>query len=87
MAVRRIDNNGAYYNLDSLLAKPVCLGGEAELKSFLRAKLTDDKTQMLLVVRPDVAQNGKWEDCSDVTQSESVVRDGNLEVHLTGGAN
>jgi len=65
MAVRRIDTDGMYYNLDSLLSKPECLGDETEFKSFIQAKFTDDKTQMLLVVEPDVVLNGKWEDCGD----------------------
>nr|XP_057912266.1 josephin-2 isoform X2 [Doryrhamphus excisus] len=58
LAVRQV--NGQYYNLDSKLKNPVCLGGEAELRAFLSEQLSQDVAEMLLVVRRDVEEDGSW---------------------------
>ncbi|CAL8360032.1 unnamed protein product [Arctogadus glacialis] len=52
--------NGQYYNLDSKLKNPVCIGGEAELCSFLREQLAPEVAEMLLVVRQEVEEDGSW---------------------------
>ncbi|XP_031155323.1 josephin-2 isoform X1 [Sander lucioperca] len=58
LAVRQV--NGQYYNLDSKLKSPVCIGGEAELRTFLSEQLSQDVAEMLLVVRRDVEEDGSW---------------------------
>ncbi|KAJ3597699.1 hypothetical protein NHX12_001216 [Muraenolepis orangiensis] len=52
--------NGQYYNLDSKLKNPVCIGGEAELRAFLGEQLAQDVAEMLLVVRQEVEEDGSW---------------------------
>ncbi|MBN3299958.1 JOS2 protein, partial [Amia calva] len=59
VAVRRI--NGLYYNLDSKLKSPVCIGGEEELRLFLGEQLSlDSDSQLLLVVSEEVEEEGSW---------------------------
>ncbi|KAL0985170.1 hypothetical protein UPYG_G00153690 [Umbra pygmaea] len=58
LAVRQV--NGQYYNLDSKLKSPVCIGTEADLRTFLSEQLSQDVTEMLLVVRRDVEEYGSW---------------------------
>ncbi|KAK0139155.1 Josephin-2 [Merluccius polli] len=58
LAVRRV--NGQYYNLDSKLKNPVCIGAEAELRVFLTEQLSQDVAEMLLVVRQEVEEDGSW---------------------------
>ncbi|XP_056299606.1 josephin-2 [Pseudoliparis swirei] len=58
LAVRQV--NGQYYNLDSKLKSPVCIGGEAELSTFLSEQLSQDVAEMLLVVRREVEEDGSW---------------------------
>ncbi|XP_035019465.1 josephin-2 isoform X2 [Hippoglossus stenolepis] len=58
LAVRQV--NGQYYNLDSKLKSPMCIGGEAELRSFLSEQLSQDVAEMLLVVQRDVEEDGSW---------------------------
>uniref|UniRef100_A0A3B3VKS7 Josephin-2 n=1 Tax=Poecilia latipinna TaxID=48699 RepID=A0A3B3VKS7_9TELE len=58
LAVRQV--NGQYYNLDSKLKGPACIGGEAELRAFLSEQLSQEVAEMLLVVRRDVEEDGSW---------------------------
>ncbi|KAI4873570.1 hypothetical protein NFI96_026261 [Prochilodus magdalenae] len=58
LAVRQV--NGQYYNLDSKLKGPVCIGGATELRSFLCEQLSQDVAEMLLVVQRDVEDDGTW---------------------------
>uniref|UniRef100_H3CRN6 Josephin-2 n=1 Tax=Tetraodon nigroviridis TaxID=99883 RepID=H3CRN6_TETNG len=58
LAVRQV--HGQYYNLDSKLKSPVCIGGEPELRSFLGEQLSQDVAEMLLVVRREVEEDGSW---------------------------
>ncbi|KAM7383357.1 hypothetical protein PAMP_003018 [Pampus punctatissimus] len=58
LAVRQV--NGQYYNLDSKLKSPICIGGEAELRIFLSEQLSQDVAEMLLVVRREVEEDGSW---------------------------
>ncbi|XP_035768899.1 josephin-2 [Neolamprologus brichardi] len=58
LAVRQV--SGQYYNLDSKLKSPVCIGGEAELCTFLTEQLSQDVAEMLLVVRREVEEDGSW---------------------------
>ncbi|KAJ8289943.1 hypothetical protein GJAV_G00007010 [Gymnothorax javanicus] len=63
LAVRQV--NGPYYNLDSKLKNPVCIGGEAELRSFLNEQLSQDVSEMLLVVLKEVEDDGTWLNSDD----------------------
>ncbi|KAK7886305.1 hypothetical protein WMY93_025926 [Mugilogobius chulae] len=58
LAVRQV--TGHYYNLDSKLKNPVCIGGEAELRTFLSEQLSQEVAEMLLVVQRDVEEDGSW---------------------------
>ncbi|XP_067094343.1 josephin-2 [Osmerus mordax] len=58
LAVRQV--NGQYYNLDSKLKSPICIGNEAELRVFLSEQLSQDVGEMLLVVRREVEEDGTW---------------------------
>ncbi|KAL4616703.1 josephin-2 [Arapaima gigas] len=58
LAVRQV--SGTYYNLDSKLKNPVCIGGEAELRTFLSEQLSQDLSEMLLVVQREVEEDGTW---------------------------
>ncbi|XP_010883184.1 josephin-2 [Esox lucius] len=64
LAVRQV--NGQYYNLDSKLKSPVCIGNQAELRTFLSEQLSQDVTEMLLVVRKDVEEYGTWLNAEEV---------------------
>jgi len=58
-SIRKIDN--LYYNLDSKLKQPEKIGDSAELKLYLKSKLCESKTELLLVVDKDVAETRSWE--------------------------
>ncbi|XP_071251144.1 josephin-2 isoform X1 [Salvelinus alpinus] len=64
LAVRQV--NGHYYNLDSKLKSPVCIGNEAGLRTFLSEVLSPDVAEMLLVVRRDVEEYGTWLNSDDL---------------------
>ncbi|KAM9510600.1 josephin-2 [Guaruba guarouba] len=51
---------GIYYNLDSKLPHPVAIGGEDELRAFLRDFLSQGLCEVLLVVPRDVEESGAW---------------------------
>ncbi|XP_023685936.1 josephin-2 isoform X2 [Paramormyrops kingsleyae] len=58
LAVKQV--SGSYYNLDSKLKNPICIGGEAELRTFLSEQLSQDVSEMLLVVQREVEEDGSW---------------------------
>ncbi|TRY59491.1 hypothetical protein DNTS_017882 [Danionella cerebrum] len=58
LAVREVQ--GHFYNLDSKLKAPVCLGREADLRSFLNEQLCQDVAELLLVVQKEVDEDGTW---------------------------
>ncbi|XP_075302005.1 josephin-2 [Opisthocomus hoazin] len=58
LAVRRC--RGVYYNLDSKLREPVAIGGEAELRDFLRDFLAQGLCEVFLVVSRAVEEAGAW---------------------------
>ncbi|KAJ8005107.1 hypothetical protein DPEC_G00143220 [Dallia pectoralis] len=64
LAVRQV--NGQYYNLDSKLKSPVCIGNQADLRRFLGEQLSQDVTEMLLVVKKDVEEYGTWLNSDEV---------------------
>lgn len=53
--------NNVYYNLDSKLKQPERIGTDVELRSYLKERLSEHKTQLLLVVNKDVAEKRGWE--------------------------
>ncbi|XP_075594626.1 josephin-2 [Balearica regulorum gibbericeps] len=58
LAVRQI--RGTYYNLDSKLRAPVVIGGEVELRAFLRDFLSQGLCEVFLVVPRAVEETGAW---------------------------
>ena len=57
-AVRKIKDN--YYNLDSKLSLPQCVGNEEDLKKFLAEQLSHPAMQLLIVVEKRIAENHLW---------------------------
>ncbi|XP_050193324.1 josephin-2-like [Myiozetetes cayanensis] len=51
---------GTFYNLDSKLARPLPIGGEEQLRSFLRSLLSSGLSELFLVVPRDVEAAGTW---------------------------
>ncbi|XP_069738842.1 josephin-2 [Phaenicophaeus curvirostris] len=58
LAVRQL--HGTYYNLDSKLRAPVAIGGEAQLREFLRDFLSQGLCEVFLVVSRAVEEAGTW---------------------------
>ncbi|KAJ1082112.1 hypothetical protein NDU88_002282 [Pleurodeles waltl] len=58
IAVRLV--NGLYYNLDSKLKGPAKIGDEIALREFLHKFISEGPCEILLVVRKDVEETGKW---------------------------
>uniref|UniRef100_A0A8B9BJI9 ubiquitinyl hydrolase 1 n=2 Tax=Anser TaxID=8842 RepID=A0A8B9BJI9_9AVES len=58
LAVRQL--GGTYYNLDSKLRAPARIGGEAELRAFLRDFLAQGLCEVFLVVPRAVEEAGAW---------------------------
>ncbi|KAJ7362090.1 Josephin-1 [Desmophyllum pertusum] len=57
-AVRKINDN--YYNLDSKLSSPQCIGNEEKLVEFLTELLSLPAVQLLVIVEKSVAENSLW---------------------------
>ena len=57
-AVRKINDN--YYNLDSKLSSPQCIGNEDKLCEFLRELLSLSAMQLFVIVEKSVAENSLW---------------------------
>ncbi|XP_077024962.1 josephin-1 isoform X2 [Tamandua tetradactyla] len=51
---------GAYYNLDSKLKVPEWIGGESELRKFLKHHLRGKNCELLLVVPEEVEAHQSW---------------------------
>lgn len=51
---------GVFYNLDSKLSKPEEIGKAEDLVYYLMERILQKKTQMLLVVEPEVDQSRSW---------------------------
>ncbi|NXG40409.1 JOS2 protein, partial [Dromaius novaehollandiae] len=58
LAVRQL--RGTYYNLDSKLPAPARIGGEAELRVFLRDFLSRGLCELFIVVPKAVEEAGTW---------------------------
>lgn len=58
LAVRQL--RGTYYNLDSKLPAPEPIGGESQLREFLRRFLAQEPCELFLVVPRDVEESGAW---------------------------
>ncbi|XP_055005846.1 josephin-1 isoform X2 [Boleophthalmus pectinirostris] len=51
---------GMYYNLDSKLRSPQCIGSPEELRKFLRQQLRGKNCELLLVVSDEVEAHQTW---------------------------
>uniref|UniRef100_A0A674GYV9 ubiquitinyl hydrolase 1 n=1 Tax=Taeniopygia guttata TaxID=59729 RepID=A0A674GYV9_TAEGU len=58
LCVRRLGDT--FYNLDSKLPAPAAIGSETQLREFLRTALAPDTSELLLVVAPEVEEQGTW---------------------------
>ncbi|XP_072777673.1 josephin-2 isoform X2 [Taeniopygia guttata] len=58
LCVRRLGDT--FYNLDSKLPAPAAIGAETQLREFLRTALAPDTSELLLVVAPEVEEQGTW---------------------------
>ncbi|XP_055918076.1 josephin-like protein [Eupeodes corollae] len=60
IAVRKV-NNGQYYNLDSKLDSPNCIGDQDSLLSFLRLQLESNDRELFIIVQASESDNAqKW---------------------------
>lgn len=66
IVIRQID--GTFYNLDSKLAKPEAIGYGEDVMLYLTEKILHKKTQMLLIVEPEVEQSGAWYNAANRTE-------------------
>lgn len=57
-AVRKI--NDSYYNLDSKLSSPHCIGSEEKVITFLTELLSSPNVQLFVIVGKNAAENGLW---------------------------
>lgn len=57
-AVRNM--NGCFYDLDSKLDEPKCIGGSEKVLTFLRSEMACQKTELFLVVASLVAETKTW---------------------------
>ncbi|KAL9956455.1 hypothetical protein ACROYT_G037934 [Oculina patagonica] len=57
-AVRKINDN--YYNLDSKLSSPQCIGNEEKVVKFLTDMLSLPAVQLFIIVEKSVAENSLW---------------------------
>lgn len=57
-AVRKINDD--YYNLDSKLSSPQCIGNEEKLVAFLAELLSQPAVQLFVIVEKSVAENSIW---------------------------
>lgn len=60
LAVRKIDED--FYNLDSKLDSPICIGKEDNLIKFLQSELANSTTELFLVVSNSQPENGWMKD-------------------------
>lgn len=58
IAVRQVD--GVYYNLDSNLAMPECIGEANALLEFLQRELSQQQRELLLVVEQTTSKEQLW---------------------------
>ncbi|CAD5116149.1 DgyrCDS5071 [Dimorphilus gyrociliatus] len=58
VAVKKI--TGQYYLLDSKAAEPTFIGNEDSLRKCLQENLQRDDTNILLIVKQDVAEKSSW---------------------------
>ncbi|XP_037949742.1 josephin-like protein [Teleopsis dalmanni] len=66
IAVRKINDN--YYNLDSKLSRPECIGNEVELLRFLRSQLnTNEREVFVILTNENVKEN--WLRDEEVAES------------------
>ena len=57
-ALRKLKDS--YYNLDSKLKAPELIGNESDLKEFVKLKLSEQNTEVLLVVTAEVKETKSW---------------------------
>lgn len=58
IAIRKIDSN--YWNLDSKLDAPECIGDDIELLSYLNTQLKSNDKELFLVVNAQIEQTKNW---------------------------
>lgn len=58
IAVRRIADQ--YYNLDSKLDRPLCLGNEDNMLAYLRTQLESNDKELFLIVHNEVEKAQSW---------------------------
>ena len=57
-AVRGLGGN--FYNLDSKLDAPSCIGGTNEMKQYLTDHLGSPQSELLIVVTKETAEKTSW---------------------------
>lgn len=52
--------NGKFWNLDSKLDLPLCLGDEMDLLGYLRSQLQSNDKELFIVVQRDIEKDQSW---------------------------
>lgn len=58
IAIRKIDK--AYWNLDSKLTSPECIGDDIEIISYLSNQLKSNDMELFVVVTSDMEKKKEW---------------------------
>lgn len=58
IAIRKVDK--AYWNLDSKLNQPECIGDDAELMSYLNNQLKSNDMELFIVTTSEAEKTKKW---------------------------
>ena len=61
IAIRSV--GGIFYNLDSKLNTPEAIGGETELKSFLKAQLDSGQSELFIIIENAVEKKDVFIQC------------------------
>lgn len=88
IAVRKIDD-GQYYNLDSKLESPQCIGDEESLLTYLKGQLESNDRELFIIVQTNESENAhKWlkttstssvEEATEIETKSNSVENGRLE--------
>lgn len=58
ISLRKIGPN--YYNLDSKLAFPICIGDEAKLVNYLKQESFQEQAELLIVIPKCISEDQSW---------------------------
>ena len=77
IAVAKVKDN--YYNLDSKRSSPKCIGGEQELRDFLKDQISDADKELFVVVDQSIGRDNVW-----LSSEETIVESSEKETEISG---